>query len=185
MARALVPLAPGVEEMEAVAAIDIMRRAGWEVVAAGTSALEITASRGVRLLCDALWQDVDSGGFDVLVIPGGAAAADALSSHNGVLKTVRAFVESGRMVAAICAGPLVLQAAGILHGHRATCHPAVRHRIVQASELSDERVVVDGRIITSQAPGTVIEFALAIVSAADGPDAAATIAAGLVIHPPR
>lgn len=180
MARVLIPLAPGVEEMEAVIAIDTFRRAGWEVVAAGTAGSEVAASRGVRLLCDASWSDVDPDTFDILVIPGGAAGTEALASDAGVLGAVRSFAESGRTLAAICAGPLVLQAAGVLEGRKATCHPAAREKLDQPSRVLNDRVVVDGNIITSQGPGTAIEFALAIVSEVEGPASATAIAAGLI-----
>jgi len=183
MARVLVPLAPGVEEMEAVIVIDTLRRAGWEVVAAAMSDMQVLASRGVKLVCDTAWTNVDPATFDVLVIPGGAGGTRALVADEQVLEAVRSFVQAGKTAAAICAGPLVLQAAGVLEGRRATCHPAARADLTQPAEITDDRVVVDGHVVTSQGPGTAFEFALALVRELDGPEAATAIAEGLVMPP--
>lgn len=182
MASALIPLADGVEEMEAVIMIDTLRRAKWDVVAAAVDALEVKASRGVRLLADALWQDVSPADFDVLLIPGGAGGTAVLAKHAGVLEAVRVFAAAGRLVGAVCAGPLVLQAAGVLDGVRATCHPGVRGELAKA-RACDDRVVLDHRIVTSQAPGTTFEFALAVIEAIDGRPARDRVAAGLVLPP--
>lgn len=180
MTRALVPLADGTEEMEATIIIDVLRRAGWQVVAAGVTGTTIEASRGVRLLADEDWHAVDPSDFDVLVIPGGAAGTEALSGNESLLETIRCFAESNRLVAAVCAGPLVLQAAGVVAGKRITCHPGVADQLTDTARV-DERVVVDGRIITSQGPGTAMEFALAIIAAIDGPEAAKAVRPGLIL----
>ena len=182
MARVLVPLADGVEELEAVTLIDVLRRAKWEVVSAGLAGPSVRASRGVVLVPDADWHAVDPMTFDVLAIPGGAAGADALSRDEGVLEAVRCFAESGRLLAAICAGPLVLQAAGVLDGRRATCHPGVASRLTVTARLP-ERVVTDGNIVTSQGPGTAMELARALIARGDGADAARAVAEGLVLAP--
>lgn len=183
MARALVPLADGVEEMEAVIIIDTLRRAKWEVVSASVpkaGGAEIVGSRGVKLLPDTEWHSIDPGSFDVLVLPGGSEGTRALSSDKSVLETVRSFVRAQKPVAAICAAPLVLQSAGVLNGRKATCHPAVREELTSA-RVQDERVVIDGQIVTSRGPGTAFEFALAIIRLVDGSDAADTVAEGLVL----
>ncbi len=181
MKSALVPLADGTEEMEATIIIDVLRRAGWDVVAAGVTGTTIDASRGVRLLADDDWHAVDPSGFDALVIPGGAAGTENLSGNQSVLETVRCFVESDRLVGAICAGPLVLQAAGILEGRRVTCHPGVAGQLT-ATDRVEERVVIDGKLITSQGPGTAMEFALVIIEALEGQEAADNVRGGLILR---
>ena len=188
MAAVLVPLANGVEEMEAVIIIDILRRAGWDVTSAAVESSSfhadktaVLASRGVVLLADTTWDMVDPAGFDVLALPGGSDGTDALAAHPGVLAAVRAFVASGKLVGAVCAAPLVLKAAGVLAGRTVTCHPAVRDQMAPFSAVGD-RVVVDGRIVTSQGPGTAMEFALALLQAVDGKDAAENVASGLVLQ---
>lgn len=179
MPRVLVPLADGVEEMEAVISIDVMRRAQWDVCVAGVTGETVTASRHVRLVPDAAWDSVDPASFDVIVIPGGAAGVDVLRQDDRVLSAVRDHVAAGKYVAAICAGPLVLQAAGVLAGRRVTSHPSVAARIT-ACERVDESVVVDGRIITSQGPGTTFDFALTLVREMDGAEQAAQLAGAMI-----
>jgi len=180
MANALVPLADGCEEMEAVIIVDVLRRGGWRVVAAGVTDEIVRASRGVRLLADMPWSRVDPDEFDLLVLPGGAGGTAVLSEHPAVLETVRCFVNGDRIVGAICAGPLVLQAAAVTEGRTLTCHPAVRADLTTGN-VSDERVVVDRPLVTSQGPGTAMEFALELLRLVDGDQAAADVAAGLVL----
>jgi len=180
MIRALVPLADGVEEMEAVIIVDVLRRARWQVTVAGLDAAPVVASRGVKLVPDAAWPAIDIAGHDVLALPGGSAGAKALMADRRVLDAVRQFTEAGKLVGAICAAPLVLQAAGVLRGRRATCHPAVRDRLTEPTP-SDDRVVVDGRIVTSQGPGTAFEFALTLIRLAGSPAEAEAVAKGLVL----
>lgn len=180
MAKALVLLADGTEEMEAVITIDTLRRARWDVVAAGVTGTTITASRGVKIVCDTTLEAVKHAPFDVLVLPGGAVGTQTMAGHAGVLSLVRTFMADGRTVAAICAAPLVLQAAGVLAGRRATCHPAVREDLTETEPLHD-RVVIDGKLITSQGPGTTFEFALAIIASIDGEAAAKSVKTGLVL----
>ncbi len=176
----LMLVADGSEEMEIVIVADILRRAKWNVVIAGLSTGAIRASRGVRLVPDAAWAEVNPDSFDMLAIPGGSDGVKALAKDERLLATVRAFVANGKWVAAVCAGPLVLQAAGVLSGRRATCHPGVAAELTQTPRLS-ERVVVDGRLITSQAPGTTFEFALALIRAVDGDRKAAELAKSMVV----
>ena len=154
MTKALVPLANGCEEMEAVIIMDTLRRAGWEVLAAGVDEGPVEASRGVRLVPDCAWDDVDPAAFDLLVLPGGNDGTERLSRDERVLDAIRSSYHAGKIVAAICAGPLVLQAAGILEGHRVTCHPGATE-FLTATERVDEKVVVDGTVVTSQGPGRV------------------------------
>jgi 4-methyl-5(b-hydroxyethyl)-thiazole monophosphate biosynthesis len=182
--KALVALADGVEEMEAVTVIDVLRRGRVEVVAAATAAnREVAGSRGVRLVADALWQEVSAGSFDLLVIPGGAAGMEKLRADKRVLAALRDFTAAGKTVAAICAGPLVLEAAGVLRGRRATCYPALRHELRSATAV-DEPVVEDGNVITSQGPATAMAFALRLVQRLGGEAAAAQVAAALLAPGP-
>ena len=179
MIRVLVPVADGSEEMEAVITVDVLRRAGWHVTLAGMKPGLVTASRGVRIQPDAAWDEVDPATFDAIMIPGGKAAHD-LARDERLLASVRAHHRAGKWIGAICAAPLVLQAAGILDGVRATCHPSVTDQLTRAKH-APERVIVSGRIITSQGPATTFDFALALVRAIDGDAAARTIAAGMVL----
>ncbi len=181
MTRALIPIADGTEEMEAVILIDTLRRGGWDVVSASVSdSLVIEASRRVKLVADVLWDDSCCSEIDVLVIAGGAKGTETLADDPRILKAVRDCHEKGAIIAAICAGPLVLQAAGILHGRRATCHPAVADSLT-AAQSCDARVVIDGNIMTSQGPGTAFELSLALIERRDGQEAARRVETGLVL----
>ncbi len=181
MQQVLIPLAEGLEEMETIIVVDIFRRVPWSVTMAAIAPGPVKASRGTRLLPDALWAEIDPAKFDILVIPGGAAGTQALSADERVLAAARLFKRTGKWLAAICAGPLVLQAAGVLDGCQVTCHPGVAQQLTQA-HCQQDRVVLDGRLITSQGPGSSFEFALAIIAAVSGPARADALAQDLLIR---
>jgi 4-methyl-5(b-hydroxyethyl)-thiazole monophosphate biosynthesis len=167
--------------MESVVIVDTLRRAGWEVsiVAAGGDKT-VECSRGVKITADVGWAELsDPEQYDIIVIPGGTGGTDRLREHTGLLELIRRFDQAGKYLAAICAGPLVLQAAGILAERRATSHPGARQQLTSPYP-SDERVVVDGRIVTSQGPGTAIEFALKLIELIDGPGKAIEISRAMV-----
>ncbi len=178
--KALVPLAEGVEEMEAVILVDVWRRAGWTVTTAGTTPGPVRASRGVALVPDLEWSEIVPDRYDLLALPGGGGGVERLCAHEGVLEAVRRFDAPDKRLAAICAGPLVLQAAGVLAGRRVTCHPDVAGRLTATPRL-DDRVVEDGRLITSQGPGTAMAFALAVVAAVEGRARADALARAMVL----
>jgi 4-methyl-5(b-hydroxyethyl)-thiazole monophosphate biosynthesis len=180
--RVLVPLAEGAEELETVTIVDVLRRAGAEVVLAGLAPGPVTCSRGVVLVPDATLDDLDPAGFDAVVLPGGAGGAQRLRDDPRVLALLRGAWETERVVAAVCAGPIALHAAGILEGRACTSHPSVRDALVGA-HYREERVVRDGRLLTSRGPGTALEFALALVAELCGTDRAAAVAAPMVLHP--
>ncbi len=162
MKKVLVPIADGTEEMEAVIAVDLLRRAGCEVCVAALDGGTVTAARGVRLVPDVAWDTVDPLRFDALVLPGGAGGTRRFCAHAGLLDALRNLHAAGRWIAAVCAAPLALQAAGILAGRRATCHPDVADKLSSAA-WEDVAVVMDGNLITSQGAGTSIEFGLALI----------------------
>jgi protein deglycase len=173
--KALIPLADGCEEMEAVILIDVLRRAEWEVTSASLTGGPITASRGVRLLADAAWDDLTPLQFDALILPGGGPGAQRLRQDARVLAAVRDFDRSEKRLVALCAGPLVLQAAGVLKGRKATCYPTLADQLTAATWRSD-RVVVDGHIVTSQGPGTAMDLAIELIRLHQGMSEARRIA---------
>jgi 4-methyl-5(b-hydroxyethyl)-thiazole monophosphate biosynthesis len=181
MTKILVPFADGSEEMETVIIVDTLRRATLSVtsVALGNSRT-ITASRGVVLVADALLGEIRPDTFDAIVLPGGAGGTQAMINCPELLSTLRQFMDAGKLIGAVCAAPLALQAAGILHGRKVTCHPAVADQLTQTSRQT-ERVVQDRNLITSQGPGTTIEFALAVIAELLDAESAATVAGGLIL----
>lgn len=181
MKRALVPLAPGFEEIEAITVIDILRRAGVEVTAAGTVPGPIEASRKTRHLPDCLLDDVRAEDFDIIILPGGQPGTTNLRNNPRLRQILQTFHTNGQHIAAICAAPTVLAAYGILQGRTATCHPGSRAELATgAGAVSDQRVVEDGTIITSQAAGTAMEFAFRLVEILCGAEKAAEVNKGVL-----
>ena len=181
----LVPLAEGFEEIEAVALIDVMRRAGLGVIVAS---LEHTAAvrgaHGIAVEPDLALDEVDADVIDAIVLPGGMPGTTNLAADERVLGLVRALHASGRPTGAICAAPLVLHAAGVIDEVEVTSHPSVRAKLGTARVVAEPRVVKSGRVWTSQGAGTAIEFALAIVAELVGADEAQRIGAAMMVgHP--
>jgi 4-methyl-5(b-hydroxyethyl)-thiazole monophosphate biosynthesis len=171
MKRAIVPLAAGFEEIEAVTVIDILRRVGVEVVVAGIGGDAITGSHGITVSCDARVEAVDPAGADAIVLPGGMPGARNLGESGAVRALVTEMAAAGKLVAAVCAAPTVLAACGVTDGRRATSHPA--HAAEMGACRYDEAAVVeDGNVITSRGAGTTIEFAAAIAARLAGAEAA-------------
>ena len=179
--KALVPLANGCEEMEAVIIIDTLRRAEWDVTAAGLTAGTITAANGVKLVPDTTWDKINPDDFDVLLLPGGFGGTMALCEHAGVQQMLRDFNEKGKWIGSICAAALALHAAGILEGKKFTCYPGVEQKLPSNVQPVNEVVVVDGHLITSQGPGTAFEFALKVIAECSSPNAASVVRAGLLL----
>jgi protein DJ-1 len=162
--RALVLLARGAEEIETVAVVDVLRRGGVDVVLAGLDGPEpVPCSRGVVLSPD-LGLGEAEGPFDAVVLPGGGEGARRLAESEAVAELLRGQEDSGRLVAAICAAPLALAAAGVGAGRALTSHPSARERLAAHGDYREERVVIDGGLVTSRGPGSAIEFALAILA---------------------
>lgn len=170
---AVVVLAEGFEEMEAVISIDMLRRAGIEVVTAalGEDTL-VTGSRHIPLKADVSLKDVELIP-DALVLPGGLPGAGNLAESELVNKFIKSCAEQKKIIAAICASPAyVLTRAGVLSGKKATCYPGDERRFAKDVKYVKEDVVVDGNVITSAGPGTAFYFALAIIQALAGIEAA-------------
>ncbi|XP_078174478.1 class I glutamine amidotransferase-like superfamily protein isoform X2 [Carex rostrata] len=159
----LVPIANGTEEMEAIFIIDILRRAKANVIVASVeSTLEIVASRKVKIVADLLLDEALKLDFDFIVLPGGLGGAEAYANSEKLISLLKKQAESNKLYGAICASPAIaLEPHGLLKGKKATCNPSMIEKLSDKSESSN-RVVVDGNLITSQGPGTAMEFALCI-----------------------
>ena len=162
--RALIAVADGVEDLECVTLIDVLRRADIEVLVASIEERRmITCARGTRLTADAMLVDVLAQDFDLIVLPGGMPGAQHLADFEPLAERVRKQAKAGELFAAICAAPaLALQGYGVLRQRRMTCYPAFSDRL-SGCTFVDEAVVVDGNCITSQCPGTALAFALTLV----------------------
>ncbi len=181
MARVLVPLAQGCEELEAVTIIDLLRRARIEVVTAGLQDGPVTGSRGTRLLPDVTLDAALSQPFDMVVLPGGQPGATNLEQDARVKTLLQKMAAAGQYTAAICAAPKVLAAAGLLDGKRAVCYPkAINPVEFPAVKLETRGVVQDGRVITSRGPGTAMDFALTLIEVLTDRATREQVEAGLV-----
>ena len=173
--KVLIILAGGFEEIEAVTAIDILRRAGIATTVAGLDSELISGGHQLQVKCDTVLAAVDQQEYSHLVLPGGQPGTDNLKNDSRVLQLVKDFFNQQKVVAAICAAPAVLQAAGILSGKRITSYPAERPNFTASNYLED-KVVNDNNILTSRGVGTAIDFALALVENIKGKEVRRSVA---------
>lgn len=158
----LVLLAPGFEEIEFSAPVDILRRLDIPVITAGVQGRQVEGAHGITMKADMLMVDVEEDKFDGIILPGGAASW-LLRDTPGVLKLVRQMNTAGKLVAAICAAPIALEAAGVLKEKKVTCYPAdAVTQDIKSATLCDCPTVTDGNIITGRGPGAALEFGFAL-----------------------
>ena len=177
--KLIVPFTDGFEEIEAFTIVDVLRRAGIEAVITGIPGNMITSAHGIRMIADERFVDINPEKFDGIVLPGGYPGYENLSKSNDLLKVIRDFNGKGKLVAAICGSPYVLAKAGILADKKATIYPGMEKFL---DRPRPDKVVVDGNIITSQGPGTAIDFALAVVEYLLGKTKADKLRAELVVR---
>ena len=178
MKRVLVPLAEGFEELEAVTIIDVLRRAGIDVVVASLGDSPVAGSHGIRIAADTPLGALAEQQFDMIALPGGMPGAEHLTKDARIAELVNRLRGEGKPVGAICAAPMVLAAAGVLDGRRATSYPGFL-KDAQRTTIVDEPVVSDDGIITSRGPGTALDFALALVAELAGRDVRNEVEAAL------
>lgn len=182
--KVLVPIADGIEEIETVSIIDVLRRAGALVTVASVDQLQVIASRGVKLVADQLIA-LCSDTYDLIALPGGMPGAEHLRDSKDLTAMLMCQRKEGRIYAAICASPaVVLQHHGLLGDRRATCHPNFTERL-ENTEAVESRVVVDGTCITSRGPGTALEFALKLVELLFGAEKAREVAEPMLVFSPH
>lgn len=169
--RILMPLVEGFEEIEAITVIDILRRAQIDVVVAGLREGAIEGSHKIKVLPDTSMEKVDSKDFDGVILPGGYPGYVNLGKDERILNMVKEMDRAGKYVAAICCAPYVLIKAGVLQGRKATVSPSGKKEVSVSAQYCEDRVVVDRNLITSQSPGTAMEFALKLVEILAGEDA--------------
>ncbi len=177
----IVFLANGCEEIEALSVIDTLRRGNVEVKGVSISdSLTVNGAHGIDFMADCLFQDVNFDKAEMVVLPGGLGGRNNLMADKNVVTVCKKFNELGKYVAAICASPSVLGENGILQGRKATCYPGFEEQC-RGAEISDEKVVKDGNIITSKGPGTAFLFAVELLRALKGDEAADSVAQGLIL----
>lgn len=181
MKQLLLFLAPGFEEIEAITTIDILRRAGLNVLSVSiTGDLRVVGAHGIAVDADSLYPDIDFDEAEMLILPGGQPGTKNLNVHEGLKTALSSFAKSGKALAAICAAPMILGQLGLLEGKKAVCYPGNELHL-RGAILSKNGVVKDGSIITASGPGLAIPFALEIVRFFLGEEKSGEIAAGLLL----
>ena len=178
MKTVLIPFSEGSEELEAVTVVNILRRAGVTVTLAGLSAGPLHGSRGTMLVPDATLDEALAHSYDMVVLPGGQPGTNRMKADTRILQLVRQMNAQGKYVAAICAAPSVLAAAGLLDGKRATCYPGALDTFPKVQQ-QPAAVVEDGSLITSRGLGTAMDFALTLVERLCGQEKRREVEAGL------
>ena len=175
---ALVAIADGIEELEAVALIDLLRRADAEVTVASVDGLQVVASRKTKLTADCGIEDCANAVFDLIALPGGLPGAEHLRDSPTLVRLLKEQAAAGRLYAAICASPIVVLKAHGLLPKRAACHSYFRKELTEPTAAEDD-VVTDGNCTTSCGPGTAFAFALALAEQLCGADAVQRVRATL------
>ena len=157
-------MANGLEEVECLTVVDLLRRAGIEVTTFSIhDDRQITGAHHISILADQLLKEADLAAFDGIVLPGGMPGTLYLKENETVCRVTKDFADKAKLIAAICAAPTVFGALGLLQGKKATCYPGMENDLVGA-HFKEDGVVVDGNIITSRGLGTAIDFSLAIIT---------------------
>jgi 4-methyl-5(b-hydroxyethyl)-thiazole monophosphate biosynthesis len=162
--KALVFLATGFEELEAIGTIDILRRGNIETITVSiTGDKTVTGAHNIPVTADELFEDVDCTRFDAFILPGGGPGSEMLNRHEGLRKALVDSCKKNKLLAAICAAPRVFGSLGLLKGRKATCYPGIEPELTGAT-IVNEPAVTDHNIITGRGPGLVIAFGFAILN---------------------
>jgi 4-methyl-5(b-hydroxyethyl)-thiazole monophosphate biosynthesis len=179
-ATVVVPLLPGFEEIEAVTIIDVLRRAELRVLVASTAPGPVRGSHDIEVSADTALAAVAADSVDMIALPGGMPGAANLARDPQVQRLIRELAGAGKYTAAVCAAPIALAAAGVHRGKRVTCFPGFEPQL-EGGTVVEDRVVVDGTLVTSRAPGTALEFALTLVGVLRGQTVRAEMARGMLV----
>lgn len=182
MAEALLHLADGFEEIEAVAVLDILRRAGIDTLTVSLNGEKIVKStRNMKIESDILYEEADYEKADIIILPGGMPGSENIAKHKGINEKIKEYHKNGKKLAAICAAPMVFGMLGILEGEKAVCYPGVEQKL-KGAEITFNRVEVSNNIITSRGAGTAVYFALKIVEIFKGKELSDKIKKAMLIE---
>jgi len=182
MKKVLIHFADGFEEIEAITPVDVLRRAGCEVITVSvTGKREVTSTRGITILTDKLFTEADYGTADLIVLPGGQPGSNNLNKHEGLRHQIIQFHHQNKYIAAICAAPLVLGSAGVLAGKKATCYPGTE-TLLTGAICTGRAVETDGNIITGKGPGAAMEFSLKLVETLVGKKTAEEVGEAMMVE---
>lgn len=175
-------LGTGFEETEAIAPLDLLRRAGVEVLTVGIDGKTVIGSHKIPVVADITIGEMDLTDMEMIVIPGGLGGVASLRASRASLDALKFGWENQKYVAAICAGPTVLADLGITDGRKATCYPGQEKNMGTVKMQENAAVVTDGKLITGTSAGCAIPFGLALVEALKGKEAAETVRKQIVIR---
>lgn len=175
-------LGTGFEEMEALAPVDILRRAGIEVMTVGINGKVVYGGHNIGVEADIELGEMDLTNVDMIVVPGGLGGVASIRASKEAMEALHFAWENGKFVAAICAGPTVLADLGITDGLQATCYPGCETGMGNAKMVSNAACVRDGRVITGTSAGCAVPFGLALVEALKGEETAKDLEKSLVIR---
>lgn len=175
-------LGTGFEEMEALAPVDLLRRAGIDVLTVGVTGKVVYGGHNIGVEADILLEEMDLTNLEMIVLPGGLGGVASARASEGALNALRFAWENDKYVAAICAGPTVLADLHITDGKRTTCYPGCESQMGAATMISDAPCVRDGKLITGTSAGCAIPFALALIEALKGSETAKAIETQIVIR---
>ena len=175
-------LGTGFEETEAIAPLDLMRRAGIQVMAVGVNGKTVYGGHGIGIEADIELGEMDLTDMDMIVLPGGLGGVASVRASEQAMNALRFAWENGKFVAAICAGPTVLADLGITDGKNATCYPGCEDGMGSANMIPNAACVRDGKLITGTSAGCAIPFGLALIEALKGKEEADTVKASIVIR---
>ena len=163
MAKIIVPISNGFEEIEAITIIDVCKRANIEVIIAGVEKLETIGAHGIKIIADTNIGNINSNDFDMIVLPGGLPNAFTLAENSKVQSLLKEFKNKNKKIGAICAAPYALHKAEVLNENY-TCYPSFEKKIKENGYHAKDAIVIDNNVITSQGPATAMIFALEIVN---------------------
>ena len=175
-------LGTGFEETEAIAPIDLLRRAGVQVMTVGINGKTVYGGHGIGLEADITLDEMDLTDLEMIVLPGGLGGVASIRSSRGAMDAIAFAYENDRYVAAICAGPTVLADLHITDGKNTTCYPGCESGMGNAVVAANAACITDGKLITGTSAGCAIPFGLALIAALKGSDAANTVAQQIVIR---
>jgi 4-methyl-5(b-hydroxyethyl)-thiazole monophosphate biosynthesis len=183
MSRVVVFLADGFEEIEALTVVDVLRRGNIEVESVSISdKIDVMGAHNIEVKADRLFDRAKEESADMVVLPGGYNGMLNLKAHSGVNEVCAYLAENDGYVTAICAAPSVLGVKGLLKGKRAVCYPGFEEQL-EGAQIggADEKVVIDGKFVTSKGPGTAADFALTLLSLLAGKDTSDKVKAGMLL----
>lgn len=163
MKKIIIPLAQGLEEIEAITGIDVLRRAGVEVTTVSLDDLKVKGAHSIVIVADKSIDEINVDEFDGILLPGGMPGSANLRNDERIINMIKSLDKKGKLVSAICAAPIVLERAGVLKGRNATSYPGFGEEMPSCNYV-DDRVVVDNNIITGKGPGAALKFAFEVVN---------------------